>query len=72
MAVKVLVEYPPLVLVQGAAETVVSAPLVLLQGDFYLTDCRRVGPWVACLVVARHLRGRGLPRRSFLIFPPWF
>ena len=58
---KVFVEFPPLVLVQGAAETVVSAPLVLPQGVFFLTDCRRVGPWVACLGVARHLRGRGPP-----------
>ena len=65
MAVTVLVEFPPLVLVQGADETVVSAPLVLMQGDFFLTDCRRVGPWVACLGVACHLRGHRNPRRLF-------
>ena len=61
MAVTVLVEFPPLVVVQGAAETVVSAPLVLLQGAVSLTDCRRAGPWVACLGVSHHLRGRGPP-----------
>ena len=61
MAVKVLVEFPPLVLVQGAAETVVLAPLVLPQGVFFLTDCRQVGLRVAYLGVARHLRGCGPP-----------
>ena len=39
-----LVDFPPLVLVQGGAETVVSTPLVLSQGSSFLTDCRRVGP----------------------------
>ena len=44
VAVNFLVDFPPLVLVRGAAKTEVSAPLVLLQGASFLADCRRVGP----------------------------
>ena len=65
MAVTVLVEFAPLVLGQGAAETVVSSPLVMLQGVVFLTDCRRIGQGVACFGVALHLCGRGTPRRLF-------
>ena len=50
--VKFLVEFPPLVLVQGAVEK---------DGAPFLADCRRVRPYVACLGVVLHLRGRGSP-----------
>ena len=43
-AVTYLLEFPPLVLVQGADETVVFAPLVLPQGASFLADCCRVRP----------------------------
>ena len=44
LVIKFFVEFPPFVLVQGAAETVVLSPLVLLQGVSFLDDCRGVRP----------------------------